>query len=164
MDPNTTSAIRDIFMMLAAGVFAALCLVIIIVIAKLYRPLRETLGNSANTAGNLSRITGDIASVSEETAGNIAQTSRNLVDITEKAKEGTEELSTVIHSARQASNSIAAAAATASRVAEMVSRLIPEASTDGGGVSGIGAILRLVRGMFGGRRRDDDGSGGQQES
>ena len=40
MDPNTTSAIRDIFVMIAAGVFAVLCVVIILVFAKLYRPLR----------------------------------------------------------------------------------------------------------------------------
>ena len=142
MNPDTTAVIRDIFLIVAAGLLAVLCLVLIVVIAKLYRPL--------------------IAGVSGETAGNIAQTSRNLVDITEKAKEGTEELSTVIHSARQASDSIAAAASTASRIAEMVSRLIPQASADGGGVSSIGSILRLVRGMFGGRRRDSGGT--QQES
>ena len=162
MNPDTTAVIRDIFLIVAAGLLAVLCLVLIVVIAKLYRPLRETIHSSANAAENLSRITGDIAGVSGETAGNIAQTSRNLVDITEKAKEGTEELSTVIHSARQASDSIAAAASTASRIAEMVSRLIPQAPADGGGVSGIGSILRLVRGMFGGRRRDSGGT--QQES
>ena len=162
MNPDTTSVIRDIFLILAAGVFIALCLVLIAVILKLYRPLRETARNSAKTSANASRITGDMAAVSEETANNMAQTSRNLVSITEKAKEGTEELSTVVHATNQAAQSIAAAAGTSARVAEMVSRLISQ-ETGAGASSPIGSILRFVRSMFGSRRANSDRSG-QQES
>ena len=152
MEPDTTSVVRDIFVIVAAGALAAMCLAVTAIAMKLYRPLRDAADNSAVTARNLNRISSDLAAVSEETAGNIAHTSRNLVDITEKAKDGTEELATVIHSARQASDSIAAAAATAARVVEMVSRLVPEAPADGSGVSGLGAIMRVVRSLFGSRR------------
>ena len=162
MDPDTMSVVRDIFIIVAAGALAAMCLAVTAIAIKLYRPLRAAAADSAETARNLNRISGDLAAVSEETAGNIAQTSRNLVDITEKAKDGTEELATVIHSARQASASIAAAAATAARIAEMVSRLVPEAPADGAGVSGLGALLRVVRGLFGGGRRRE-GDGGRQQ-
>ena len=157
MNPDTTSVIRDIFLMLAAGVFTALCVTLIVVVLKLYRPLRETAQNSAKTAENLSRITGNIAAVSEETSGNIAQTSRNLVDITEKAKEGTEELSTVVHSVNQAAQNLAAAASTAARVAEIVSGWAQQGTAGGASSSGIGSLLRFVRSLFVGRRGSGDG-------
>ena len=92
MDPNAASAIRDIFVILAAGVFSALCLTIIVLIIKLYRPIRDTVYNSSKTTENLRVITGNLVGVSEETANNIAQASRNAVSISENLKEGNEEL------------------------------------------------------------------------
>lgn len=163
MNPDTTSAIRDIFLMLAAGVFAALCLAIIAVIAKLYRPLRETAHNSARTAENLSRITGDIASVSEETAGNIAQTARNAVEISENLKAVTADLPNVVQSVGEAANSLASVSDTATRITRFVSRFTPDETDSGASSPGVGSLLHLVRGLFGGRRRGDD-SGAQQDS
>ena len=156
MDSNTTSAIRDIFVILAAGAFAALCLAIVVLIIKLYRPLRDTAHNGAKTAENLSVITGNLASVSEETANNLARTSRNAVDITENLKEGSEDLSGAIRSAREAASSAAEAASTAARVAESVSRLTSLGLTSGAS-SPVTSLLRFVRSMFGGSRRSDDG-------
>ena len=160
MDPNTTSAIRDIFVILAAGAFAALCLAVVLLIVKLYRPIRDTAYNAAKTTENLSVITGNLAAVSEETASNIAQTSRNAVSITENLKEGSEELSGTVRTASEAAKSVAEAASTAAKVADSVSRLTSLGLT-GGTSSGVGSLLRLVRGMFGGGRRSDD-SGVQQ--
>ena len=157
MNPDTTSVIRDIFLMLAAGAFTALCVTLIVVVLKLYRPLRETAQNSAKTSENLNHITGDLAAISEETANNIAQTSRNLVDITEKAKRGTEELSIFVHAANQASQSVAAAASTAARVAEIVSGWAQQGTAGGASSSGIGSLLRFVRSLFVGRRGSGNG-------
>ena len=153
MDPNTTSIIRDIFVIAAAGLLGVLCLVLIAVILKLYRPVRETVLNSSKTTENLIRASMDLASVSEETTKNLAASSRNLAYITEKAREGSEELATAIRSVGEAANSVGSAATTATRVAEMASRLIPEGTS--GNVSGVGSLLRLVRNMFGSRRAGD---------
>lgn len=156
MDPNTTSAIRDIFVMIAAGVFAVLCVVIILVFAKLYRPLRETAHNASRTSANLSRISGDLASISEETANNIAQTSRNAVSVSENLKEGSEELSGVVRTVGETAKSVSSAADNVSSIAETVSRFTTLGVT-GGGTSGVGSMLRLLRNIFGGGRRSDDG-------
>ena len=160
MDPNTTSAIRDIFVILAAGALAALCLTIVVLIIKLYRPLRDSVHNGAKTAENLSLITGNLANVSEETASNLLQTSRNAVNITENLQAGSEDLSGAIRTAREAAKSASEAASTAARVAESVSRLTSLGLT-GGPAAPVTSLLRFVRSMFGNSRRGDD-SGVQQ--
>ena len=161
MDPNTTSAIRDIFVMMAAGVFAVLCLTIVVLLLKLYRPLRDAAHGGAKTAENLSVITGNLAAVSEETANNVAQTARNTVAITENLKESSEDLSGAIKTAREAARSASEAASTAARVAESVSRLTSLGLT-GGAAAPVTSLLRFVRSMFGNSRRSDDGGGVQQ--
>ena len=155
MDPNTSSVIRDVFLIVAAGLLAALCLVLIVVILKLYRPIRDTVSNSRQATENLNRITTDFSGISEETSNNLAQTSRNLVNITDKARETTDELAPAVHSVREAASSIASAATTTTRVADMIGRLIPQGS-GGGGSSGVGPLLRLVRGLFPGPRKEGD--------
>ena len=155
MDANTSSVIRDVFLIVAAGLLSALCLVLIVVILKLYRPIRDTVSNSRQTTENLNRITTDFSGISEETSNNLAQTSRNLVNITDKARETTDELAPAVHSVREAASSIASAATTATRVADMIGRLIPQGS-GGGGSSGVGSLLRLVRGLFSGPRKEGD--------
>jgi methyl-accepting chemotaxis protein len=156
MDPNTTSAIRDIFVMLAAGAFAVLCLTFGVLIIKLYRPLRDAVNNGAKTAESLSLITGNLASVSEETASNIVHTSRNAVSITDNLKEGSEEIPSVVRSAGEAAKSASAAAGTVATVADSVRRLTSLGLT-GGASAPVGSLLRLVRNMFGSSRRSDDG-------
>ena len=161
MDPSTTSAIRDVFVIVAAGLLAALCLILIAVFFKLYRPIRETILNSSRASENLMRVSTDLASVSEETANNLAKSSSNLAYISEKAREGSEGLSAAIHSVGEAANSVGSAATTATRVTEMISRLIPEAS--GGSASGVGALLRLVRNVFA-VRKTGEGKGTERDS
>lgn len=160
MDPNTTSAIRDIFLILAAGAFAILCLTVVVLIIKLYRPLRDAVSHGAKTAENASVITANLSSVSEETANNLAQTSRNAVVITDNLKESSEDLSGAIKSARETAKSASEAASTAARVAESVSRLTSLGLT-GGASAPVTSLLRFVRSMFGTGRRSDD-SGVQQ--
>ena len=158
MEPSTTSVIRDIFLIVAAGLISVLCLLLIVFILKFYRPIRETVHNSSKATEKLNRVAGDVAEVSGETANNLAQTSRNLVAITEKANDGTDELRTAINSVNEAAQGIGSAATTATRVVEMVSRLIPQGS-GGGSSSGVGSLLRMVRGLFGGPRGGDRGTG-----
>ena len=149
MNPDTTSVIRDVALIVAAGLLASLCLVLLVVVLKLYRPLKETVHNSSKAAQDIGRVAGDLASVSGETANNLAQTSRNLVAITEKANEGTEELRAAVNSVNEAAQGIGSAATTATRVAEMVGRLIPQGPGGGAAASsGVGSVLRLVRGLF----------------
>lgn len=155
MDPNTSSVIRDVFLIVAAGLLAALCLVLIVAIVKLYRPIRETVSNSRQTTENLNRITTDFSGISEETSNNLAQTSRNLVNITDKMRETTDELAPAVHSVKEAADSIASAATTATRVADMISRLIPQGS-GGASSSGVGSLLRMVRSLFSGPRKEGD--------
>ena len=162
MDPSTTSVIRDVFLIVAAGLLAALCLVLIVVILKLYRPIRETVSNSRQTTDNLSRITTDFSKNSQETSENLAQTSRNLVNITEKARETTEELTPAIQAVGEAASGIGSAAATATRVAEMIGRLIPQGTGTGATTSGVGGLLRLVRGLFSGPRNEGNRSSGSE--
>ena len=160
MDPSTTSVVRDIFLIVAAGLLAALSLVLIVVILKLYRPIRETVSNSRQTTENLSRITTDFSKISQETSENLAQTSRNMVNITEKARESAEELAPAIHAVGEAASGIGSAAATATRVAEMIGRLIPQGT--GAATSGVGSLLRLVRGLFSGPRNESNRSSGSE--
>ena len=155
MDPNTTSAIRDIFVIVAAGAFSVLCLALVFLIAKLYRPLRDSIHHASDTARNLSVITTNVAAVSEETAANIAQTSRNAVTITESLKEGSDELSGVVRTAGEAATSVSEAASNVSQIAETVSRFT-SVGVSGGGSAGVGSLLRLARTLFGGSRRSDD--------
>ena len=156
MEPNTTSAIRDIFVIVAAGVFAALCLVLMALALKLYRPLRDAARNSAEATGNLRKISGDLAGVSEETANNILITSRNAVNITDNLKQGSEEVPGVVHAAGEAARSAAEAAGTGATIAENVMRITSLGLT-GGASSPVGAMLRFVRSMFGGRRGSEEG-------
>lgn len=155
MESSTLSLISGIFVIAAAVLVATLCSILIVAFLKFYRPVREATQNSARATEDLRRVAAHLADVSEETAQNLAQTSRNLVAITEKAREGTDDLANAIHSVDEAARSIGATATTATRVAEMIGRLIPQGS--GGGASGVGALLRLVRGMFGGSRAPEDG-------
>ena len=156
MDSSTTSVIRDIVLIVAAGLLAVLCAVLIVAIFRLYRPIMETLHNSRRASDNLSAITGDIRGVSEETSKNLAQTSRNLVSLTEQAREGTEDLADTVSTVKEAAGSIASAATTATRLVEMVGRLIPEST--GAATSGVGTLLRVVRGLFGGKQREGGGA------
>ena len=158
MDPNTTSAIRDIFVIVAAGVFSLLCLTVVFLVVKLYRPVRESVHNASSAAENVSRISGDFAGVSGETASNIVQVSRNAVTISENLKEGSEDLSSTVKTAREAANNVATAASTVGTIAETVSRF-STLGVSGGGSAGVGTILRLLRNVFGPSRRSDDGSG-----
>ena len=156
MDPNTTSAIRDIFLMVAAGVFSVLCVVIIVLAARLYRPLRDSARFASITAENLSRISGDLASVSEETANNIAETARNAARATENLKEGSEEVPGAVRNVGEAAKNVSSAAEGVSSIADTVSRFATLGVT-GGGTSGVGSMLRLLRSILGGGRRSDDG-------
>ena len=153
------SLISGIFVIAAAILVATLCSILIVAFLKFYRPVREATQNSVKATEDLRRVAAHLADVSEETAQNLAQTSRNLVAITDKARDGTEDLTNAIRSVDEAAKSIGATATTATRVAEMIGRLIPQGT--GGGASGVGALLRLVRGMFGGRRTSEDGGGEQ---
>ncbi len=158
MDPNTTSAIRDIFIIVAAGVFAVLCITITVIVSRLYRPLHDAIRSASRAAANLEKISGDIGAVSEDTAKNIAETSRNAVTISESLKEGSEELSGVVRTAGEAAKSVSEAASNVSSIAETVSRFT-SVGVSGGGSSGVGSMLRLVRNIFGGStRRSEDSS------
>ena len=161
MVSSTSSLISDIFVIIAAVLVAVLCSILIVALLKFYRPIRESVQNLAKASDDLRKVAGHLANVSEETSENLAQTSRNLVAITEKARDGTEDLTNAIGSVDEAAKSIGATATTATRVAEMIGRLIPQGT--GGGTAGVGGLLRLVRGMFGGRRTSED-SGGEQST
>ena len=169
MDPNTTSAIRDIFVMLAAGVFSALCLAILVVIIKLYGPLRDSLHNAVRTSGNLSVITGDVAGISEETASNIAQTARNAVEISENVKVGTSDLSGVVQSVGQAARGVASAATTVSRIGRFLGRFTPDdsdsadSSTSQSSGLGSSALSRILRGFLGDRRTSRSASASREQ-
>ena len=161
MDPNTTSAIRDIFVMVAAGGFSVLCMVLVFLIARLYGPLRDSIHHVSDTARNLSVITTNVAAVSEETAANIAQTSRNAVTITESLKEGSDELSGVVRTAGEAAKSVSEAASNVSSISETVSRLT-SVGVSGESSAGVGSLLRLARTILGGGRRRSEDSAGQR--
>ena len=156
MDPDTTSVIRDIFVIVAAGALAALCVSLMVLVAKLYAPLRRAINSTSSTAENLSRISQDIAGVSAETSGNVLHTSRNAVTISENIKETSEGLPETIETAREAARNVSAAAETAREMADMVSRVGSLGITGGGSSSGVGTLLRIVRGLFGGGRKGDD--------
>ena len=162
MDPNTTAAVRDIFVIVAAGAFAVLCITVVAVVFKLYRPLRETVANVARTSENLSQITTDLSAVSEETSGNVAETSRNAVIISENLKQGSEDLSNTVRTAGGTAKSVGAAADSVKEIADIVGRM-GSMGIAGGGTSGVAPLLRIVRGLFGGSRRKNDG-GVQQDS
>ena len=158
MDPTTTtSAVRDIFIIVAAGAFAALCITAVVLVLKLYRPIRDSVYNVSRATENLGQVSSDFAGVSEETASNIAQTSRNAVTISENLREGSEDLSSTVRTAKEAANNVAAAASTVGTIAETVSRFSSLGVSGGGGTAGVGTLLRLLRTMFGGGRRGDDG-------
>ena len=154
--PNTTAAVRDIFVIVAAVAFTTLCLTVVFLVVKLYRPVRDSVHSASTATENISRISGDIAEVSGETASNIAQVSRNAVTISENLKEGSEDLSSTVRTAREAANNVAAAASTAKEIADTVSR-VGSLGITGGGASGVGSLLRIVRGLFGPTRRAEDG-------
>ena len=156
MDPDTTSAVRDIVVIIAAGTFAALCIALLVVVVKLYLPLRQTVRSASRIAENLSRITEDLATVSGETSSNVLRTSQNAVSISESLKETSEELPQTVQAAREAVRSVAAAADSTKGIADKV-RQVASLGMAGGGPLGVAPLLRIVRGLFGGGRRGDDG-------
>ena len=165
MDSNTTSTIRDIFLMLAAGVFSALCIVLILLAWKLYRPLRDTAINTARTTENLGRITGDISAVSKETANNVAQTARNAVEVTENLKGSTSQLPDAIQSVGQAARGVASASTTVGRIGRFVGRFTPEQAESQPSSTGSSALSRIIRGLMGEQRsRNRDTNGGQSDA
>ncbi len=157
MDPDVTSVIRDIFVIVAAGVFALLCLAVLLVFIKLYRPLRETTHNAARATENIGAVAEDLAAVSAETAKNVLETSRNAVAISERLKEGSEDLPSTVRTAREAANKVSDLANSAKGIVDMVTR-VGSLGITGGGPSGVGTLLRIVRGLFGGGRKSDDGA------
>jgi uncharacterized protein YoxC len=163
MDPSVTSLVRDIFVIVAAGLFSVLCLVLIVLILKLYRPLRDTVSNAAKATDSIGRISGDLAAVSQETAGNVAKTVRNTVEISENVKAGTADLPNVVKSVGEAADSLASVSHTASRIVRLVSRDASEADSGKAAPSGVGTLVRLLRTVFGGSRRSDD-SGAEQRA
>ena len=164
MESNTIAAVRDIFVMVAAGVLSAVGITAIAIVLKLYRPLRETVHNAAATSRNLRQVSGDFAAVSEETAANISQTSRNALTISENLKEGSSGLSETARTAGEAAKNVAAAANTVGTIAESVSRLSFLGGSGGGSSSGpgVGTMLRLLRTVLGGSSRRGDERGAQQ--
>ena len=161
MESNIVAAVRDIFVIVASGVFAAAGITAIVVVVKLYRPLQETVHNAAATSRNFRQLSGDLAAVSEETAGNVAQTSRNAVTISETLKEGSEDLSETVRAAREAATNVAATASTIGTIAKTVNRFSSLGASGVGTASGVGPLLRLLRTAFGGSGRGDN-SGGKQ--
>ena len=158
MDPNTTSAIRDIFVTVAASAFAVLCIVITVIAVKLYRPLRDTVHNAASTSRNLTKVSSDLAAVSQDTASNVAQTSRNAVEISENLKEGSAEVAETVRNAGEAAKNVSEAASQVSSIAETVRRFTSLGVSGGGSSTGAGSILRLLRTVFGGSSRRGDGN------
>ena len=157
MDPNITSAVRDIFVIVAAGAFTVLCLIAVFVVVRLYRPLRESAKSASAAADSLRRVTTDLAAVSEETAMNIAQTARNAVTISQNLKEGSEDLNVTVRTATEAASNVAEAASSVGMIADTVMRFSSLGVSGGGTSSGVGTLLRLLRNVFGGGRRSDDG-------
>ncbi len=163
MESSAIAAIRDIFVIVAAGVLAAIGITAIVLVIRLFRPLHETVENAVVSSRNLRKVSGDLAAISEETARNLAQTARNAAVVSENLKEGSEDLSETVQSAREAAKNVAEAASAVGNIAETVSRFSSLGLTGGGSSSGsgVGTILRLLRTVFGGGRRGDD-SGVQQ--
>ena len=163
MESSAIAAIRDIFVIVAAGVLAAVGITAVVLVIKLFRPLHETVENAVVSSRNLRKVSGDLAAISEETAGNLAQTARNAAVVSENLKEGSEDLSETVQTAREAARNVAEAASAVGGIAETVSRFSSLGLTGGGSSSGsgVGTILRLLRTVFGGGRRGDD-SGVQQ--
>ena len=164
MESSTIATVRDIFVIVAAGVLAAAGITAIVLVIKLFKPLREIVENTAVSSRNLRKLSGDLTAVSEETAGNVAQTSRNAVTISENLKESSEELPEAVRNARDAAGKVAEAASQVGTIAGTVSRFSSLGVSGGSGSSsgsGVGTLLRMLRTMFGGGRRGDD-SGAQQ--
>ena len=159
MESSAIAAVRDIFVIVAAGVLAAVGITAIVVVIKLFRPLQETAENVAVSSRNLRRVSGDFAAISEETAGNLAQTARNAAVASENLKEGSENLSETVKTAREAANNVAEVASKVGTIADTVSRFSSLGVSGGGSSSGsgVGTLLRMLRTMFGGGRRGDDG-------
>ena len=158
MESSTLAAVRDIFVIIACGVLSVVGLAAVILLAKLFKPLQETVENAAVTSRNLRKASGDIAAVSEETAGNVLQTSRNAAKISENLKESGEDMSETVRNARDAARNVAETASKVGTIADTVSRFSSLGVSGGGSssASGVGTLLRMLRTMFGGGRRGDD--------
>ena len=159
MESSTIAAVRDIFVIIACGVLSVGGLVAVILLAKLFKPLQETVENAVVTSRNLRRVSGDIAAVSEETAGNVVQTSRNAATISENLKESGEDLSETVRNARDAAGNVAEAAEKIGTIASTVERITSLGV--GGPASGAGSLVRILRNVLGGGRRGD-GTGAKQ--
>lgn len=159
MESSAIAAVRDIFVIVAAGVLAAAGITVIFLVIKLFRPLRETADNAAVSSRNLRKVSGDLAAISEETAGNVVQTSRNAVMISENLKEGSGDLSETMRTARDAAGNVADAAEKIGTIASTLGRITSLGV--GGSASGAGSLVRILRNVLGGGRRGD-GTGAKQ--
>lgn len=157
MESSAIAAVRDIFVIVAASVLAAAGITAIVLVAKLFRPLRETMENTAVASRNLRKVSENLAAVSEETAANAAQTARNAAVVSERLKEGSEELPETIRTAREAAANVAETASSVTAIARTVGRFTSLGMSGGGTASGTGPLLRILRNVFGGSRRSDDG-------
>lgn len=160
MESSTLAAVRDIFVIVASGVLAAVGVAVIVLVVRLFRPLQETVENAVVASRNLRKLSGDVAAVSEETAGNVAETSRNAVTITENLKESSGDVSETVRSAGDAARNVADAASKVSAIADTVSRVTSMGV--GGSASGAGPLFRILRNVFGGGGRRGDGTGAKQ--
>ena len=161
MESSAIAAVRDIFVIVAAGVLAALGITVLVLVIKLFKPLQETVQNAAVSSRNLRKVSGDLAAISEETAGNLAQASRNAVTISENLKESSEELPETIRTAREAAAKVTETASSVNAIAHTIGRFTSLGVSGGSATSGAGPLLRILRNVFGGGRRSDD-SGVQQ--
>ncbi len=154
METSTLAAVRDIFVIVACGVLAVVGLTVIILVARLFKPLQETVENAVITSRSLRKVSGDIAAVSEETAGNVVQTSRNAATISENLKESGEDVSETVRNARDAAVNVADAAEKIGTLASTLGRITSLGV--GGSASGAGSLVRILRNVLGGGRRGDD--------
>ena len=164
MESSTIAIVRDIFLIVACGVLAAAGITAIVLVIKLFGPLRETVENAAVSSRNLRKVSGDLAAISGETAGNLAQTARNAAVVSENLKEGSDDLPETVRTVQEAARNVAEAASQVGTIAGTVSRFSSLGVSGGSGSSsgsGVGTLLRMLRTVFGGGRRADDG-GAQQ--
>ena len=159
MESSTIAAVRDIFVIVASGVLAVVGLTIIVLVARLFRPLQETVENAAEATRNLRKVSGDVAAISEETAGNVVQTSRNAVTVSENLKESSEDLSETKRTAREAAGNVGEAADKIGTLASTLGRITSLGV--GGPAAGAGSLVRILRNVLGGGRRGD-GTGAKQ--
>ena len=64
MESSTIATVRDIFVIVAAGVLAAAGITAIVLVIKLFKPLREIVENTAVSSRNLRKLSGELAAKS----------------------------------------------------------------------------------------------------